>query len=91
MVQMTTGAGGASCSQASTTNLITIWATDSYSIPLSKTVSFVVTVGQCLQLGLGSTVVQVKQTSSVPVSVISTVNLTNLSFTVAPPIYYRAR
>src|ERR1035441_4119989 len=72
-----------SCSQGSTTNVVTIWATDSYSIPLSNSVSFVVTVGECLQLGVGSTVLQIGQTSSVPVSIISTLGLTNLSFTIA--------
>jgi len=74
-----------SCDQASTTNLITIWATDSYGIALSNSVSFVVAVGECLQIGVGSTVLQVGQTSSVPVSIISTLNLTNLSFTIVYP------
>jgi hypothetical protein len=74
-----------SCAQASTTNLITIWATDHYSIPLSSSVSFVVIVSECLQVGVGSTVMQVGTTSSVPVSVISTLGLTNLSFAVAYP------
>jgi hypothetical protein len=73
------------CSQASTTNVVTIWVTDSYSIPLSNSVSFVVVVGECLQVGVGSTVLQVGQTSSVPVSIISTLGLTNLSFTIAYP------
>ena len=74
-----------SCSQASTTNPVTIWATDNYSIPLSNSMSFVVIVGECLQMGVGSTVLQIGQTSSVPVSIISTLGLTNLSFTVAYP------
>jgi hypothetical protein len=65
--------------------LITIWATDSYSIPLSNSVSFVVAVGECLQLGIGSTVMQVGQTSSVPVNLVSTLGLTNLSFVLAYP------
>ena len=74
-----------SCAQASTTNLITIWATDNYSIPLSNSVSFVVVVSECLEVGVGSTVMQIGTTSSVPVSVISTLGLTNLSFAVAYP------
>lgn len=74
-----------SCEQASTTNVITIWATDSYGIPLSNAVSFVVAVSECLQLNVGSTVLQVGQTSSVPVSIISTLNLTNLSFSITYP------
>jgi hypothetical protein len=74
-----------SCAQASTTNIITIWATDNYIIPLSNSVSFVVAVSECLQVSIGSTVMQVGTTSSVPVSVISTLGLTNLSFIVAYP------
>jgi len=74
-----------SCAQASTTNLITVWATDSYRIPLSNSVSFVAVVSECLQVSLGSTVMQVGTTSSVPVSVISPLGLTNLSFIVAYP------
>jgi hypothetical protein len=65
--------------------VVTIWAADSYSIPLSNSVSFVVTVGECLQLGIDSTVLQVGQTSSVAVSIISTLGLTNLSFNVTYP------
>jgi hypothetical protein len=76
------------CAQASTTNLITIWATDSYSIPLSNSVSFVVVVGDCLQISVGSTVMQVGTTSSVPASLISTLGLTNVTFVVACPTNY---
>ena len=74
-----------SCGQGSTTNVIRIWATDSYGIPLSNSVSFVVAVSECLQLNVGSTVLQVGQTSSVPLGIVSTLNLTNLSFTVVYP------
>jgi RHS repeat-associated protein len=74
-----------SCAQASTTNLITVWATDSYTIPLSNSVSFIVSVSECLQVSVGSTVMQVGTTSSVPISVISTLDLTNLNLTLAYP------
>jgi hypothetical protein len=74
-----------SCAQASTTNLITVWATDSYCTPLSNSVSFVIVVSDCLEVSVGSTVMQVGTTSSVPVSVISTLGLTNLSFVIAYP------
>jgi hypothetical protein len=74
-----------SCDQATTTNLITIWATDRYAIPLSNSISFVVSVGECLQLGIGSTIVPAGQTSSVPVNLISTLPLTNLSFILVYP------
>jgi hypothetical protein len=58
---------------------------DSYTIPLSNSVSFLVTVSDCLQVGLGSTVMQVGTTSTVPVRVISTLGLTNLAFAVTYP------
>ncbi|MCX6925470.1 MAG: hypothetical protein NT154_20020 [Verrucomicrobia bacterium] len=74
-----------SCGQGSTTNVVTIWATDNYRIPLSNSISFLVAVSECLQLNVGSTVLQVGQTSSVPVSIISTLNLTNLSFSIVYP------
>jgi hypothetical protein len=73
------------CDEASTTNLIAVWATDSYSTPLSNSVSFTVVVSDCLQVSIGSTVMQVGTTSSVPASVISPLGLTNLSFTVVYP------
>ena len=47
------------CAQGSTTNLITIWATDSGTPPLSSSMSFVVVVSECIQVGIGSTVMQV--------------------------------
>lgn len=74
-----------SCAQGSTTNTITIWATDSGTPPESSSVTFTVKVPECIQAGLGSTVMQVGQTSSVPVVLLSTVALTNMSFTVPFP------
>ena len=73
------------CAQGSTTNLITIWATDSSTPPLSNSMSFVVVVSECIQVGIGSTVMQVGQTSSVAVTLLSTVGLTNLSWTLVCP------
>jgi hypothetical protein len=55
------------CAQGSTTNLITIWTTDSGTPPLSNWVSFLVTVPECIEARLGSTVMLAGQTSSVPV------------------------
>ena len=73
------------CQEGSSTNQITILATDSSSPPLTGSMTFVVTVGDCLQIGLGSTVMQVGTTSSVPVNLITSVALSNLSFTVIYP------
>jgi hypothetical protein len=73
------------CDQGSTTNLITILATDNGNPPLSNSVVFAVSVGECVQVSIGSTVMQIGTTSSVPVNLLSTVALTNLSFTVSYP------
>ena len=73
------------CAQGSTTNLITIWATDIDAPTLSNSVTFAVVVSECVQVSIGSTVMQVGTTSSVPVNLLSTVALTNLSFTLSYP------
>ena len=73
------------CAQGSTTNLIKVWATDSGTPPMSNSVTFTVAVSECLQVSIGSTVVQIGQTSSVPVNLLSTVALTNLNFTLTFP------
>ena len=73
------------CAQGSTTNLITIWATDNGAPTLSNSVTFAVVVSECVQVSIGSTVMQVGTTSSVPVNLLSTVALTNLSFTLSYP------
>jgi hypothetical protein len=74
------------CAQGSTTNFITIWTTDSGTPPLSNSVSFLVTVPECIEASLGSTVVQTGQTSSVPVNLLSTTSLTNMTFNVLFPM-----
>jgi len=73
------------CAQGSTTNLITIWATDNGLPPLSNSVTFAVVVSECVQVSIGSTVMQIGTTSSVPVNLLSTVALTNLTFTLSYP------
>jgi hypothetical protein len=73
------------CAQGSSTNLITIWATDSSSPPLSNSITFSVIVGQCVQVGIGSTIMQVGQTGGVSVTLLSTVGLTNLNWTLVAP------
>jgi len=76
----------ADCGQGSTTNFITIWATDNGTPPLSNSVSFLVTVPECIKASLGSTVLQTGQTSSVPVNLLSTTSLTNMTFNVLFPM-----
>ncbi len=73
------------CDQGSTTNQITIWATDSGTPPLSNSMTFTVTVSECVQVGIGSTVMQAGQTSGIPVTLLSTVGITNLTFTLSSP------
>ena len=73
------------CAQGSTTNVILIWATDSGTPPLSNAMTFVATVSECVQLGVGSAVVHVGQSSDLPVTLVTTVGITNLSFTLAVP------
>jgi len=73
------------CEQGSTTNLITVWARDSSSPPLSNSMTFSVIVGECVEISIGSSVAQTGQSTCVPVSLVATVGLTNLSFTLAYP------
>jgi hypothetical protein len=74
-----------SCAQGSSTNLITIWATDSSTPPLSNSMSFLVVVSECVQVGVGSTIMQVGQTNGVALTLLSSVGLTNLSWTLVCP------
>ena len=73
------------CVQGSTTNSIQILVTDNGTPPLSSLLTFTVVVGDCVQVGIGSTVVQTGQSASVPVNLLSTVGLTNLNFTLVYP------
>jgi hypothetical protein len=73
------------CEQGNTTNLITVWATDDGVPAASNSMSFTITVGDCLEIGVGSTVVQTGTTGSVPLTVFSSAGVTNLSFTLDYP------
>jgi hypothetical protein len=75
------------CAEGSSTNTITVWATDSGTPPLSNSMTFLVAVSECVQLGVGSAVLQVGQTSGIPVNLFSTVGITNLSFSLAVPAH----
>jgi hypothetical protein len=71
------------CEQGSTSNPITVWATDSSIPPLSNSMTFSVIVGECVEVSIGSNVVQAGQSTCVPVNLVATVGLTNLKFTLA--------
>ncbi|HTV41600.1 MAG TPA: immunoglobulin domain-containing protein [Candidatus Sulfotelmatobacter sp.] len=73
------------CEQGSSNYTITVVATDSSTPPLSGSMTFTVTVGECVQVALGSTAVQIGQTGAVPVTLISSIPLTNLNFTILNP------
>jgi hypothetical protein len=73
------------CAEGSTTNLITVWATDSSTLPLSNSMTFAVTVGECVEISIGSSYQQVGQSTCVPVNLFTTIPLTNLNFTLADP------
>jgi len=68
--------------QGSTTNLITIWAVDSTSPPASNSMSFTVIVGPCVAVTIGSSPVQIGHSVCVPLNFLTTVSLTNLSFSI---------
>jgi hypothetical protein len=73
------------CSQGSSTNLFEVVVTDSGTPPLSATQTFLAFVPECIEASLGTTVMQTGTTSSVPVHLLSTVALTNLTFTIVYP------
>lgn len=73
------------CAQGSSTNRIVIWVTDSSNPPLSNSMTFTVAVGECVQLSIGSTVAQTGQIATVPVTLLSTVGLTNLNWVLLNP------
>jgi len=76
------------CEQGSSTNQITVWVTDSSNPPLSNSMTFSVIVGDCAEIAVGSNVVAGGQSACVPVNLTSSVNLTNLSFSLAYPSGY---
>ena len=73
------------CLEGSSTNAITIWVTDSSTPPQSNFMTFSVVVGQCVQLQLGSTVIQAGTTNGVALNLLSTVGLTNLTWNLSDP------
>ena len=69
------------CSQASRTNVITVWVTDSGNTNLLDAVTFQVVVGECVQPQWGRIVMQTCETNQVPLFLLSTVPLTNVEMT----------
>ena len=70
---------------ASTTNLVTIVATDNGVPPLSTNQSFTITVLDYLELTLGNTNLYAGQSSAIPVYLASSDGVTNLVFNVRVP------
>jgi hypothetical protein len=71
--------------QARTTNLFTVNVTDNGLPPLSASWSFLVVVGDYLELDVGSADLLAGQSGCVPLRLLSTATLTNLSFTLGIP------
>jgi hypothetical protein len=74
------------CYQASRSYPITVWVTDSANTNLMDAAFFTVTVGECIVPSLGRQVLQAGSSGRVPVNLISSVPLTNLSMTVEAPV-----
>jgi hypothetical protein len=71
--------------QGRTTNLFTVTVTDNGLPPLSASQSFLVVVGDYLELDVGSADLLAGQSGCVPLRLMSTAPLTNLSFTLGIP------
>jgi hypothetical protein len=72
-------------SDAGTTNLITVRVTDEDAPALTATRTFAVLVKEYIELSVGSAVMEVGQQTNVSVTVVATVPLTSLTFTVEFP------
>ena len=71
--------------QGSTTNLFTVMVTDNGLPPLSASQSFLVVVGDYVELDVGSGDLLAGHSGCVPLRLVSTATLTNLSFTLGIP------
>jgi RHS repeat-associated protein len=69
------------CSNGSTTNLLTVWVTDSARTNISDAVRFTVTVGQCVRPSLGQQILLAGTSGRVPINLVSSLALTNLEMT----------
>ncbi|HTD86525.1 MAG TPA: hypothetical protein VK850_08100, partial [Candidatus Binatia bacterium] len=73
------------CNQGSATHVIRVCVADSTYPTVTSSLAFAIAVPECIQAGLGNTVMLVGTTSSVPVRLLSTTTLTNMSFIVGYP------
>jgi hypothetical protein len=71
--------------QGSTTNLFTVMVTDNGLPPFSASESFLVVVGDYVELDVGSGDLLAGHSGCVPLRLVSTATLTNLSFTLGIP------
>jgi hypothetical protein len=75
-----------SCVQGNSTYAFTVRASDNgLPVNLSATQTFLVTVHECVEASLGNAVVQAGGSNSVAIRLLTTIELTNLSFIVIPP------
>ena len=74
-----------SCVQGSATYPITVWATDNGTPVMSNSMTFLISVGDCVRIGLGDAVVQTGQSTCVPLNLYSSGVLTNVAFTLVSP------
>jgi hypothetical protein len=74
------------CDQGNSTNRVSIRVTDNgLPVHLSATQTFLVTVRECVEASLGNTVMLAGSSNAVSIRLLSTVELTNLAFTVGYP------
>ena len=74
------------CGQGSSTNIVTLWATDVQYPSVSNHMTFLVTVGDCVEVGVGSAALVSGQEACVPVNLqSSSVPLNSLQFTLQFP------
>jgi hypothetical protein len=73
------------CGQGSTNNRFRVLAQDNFDPPGSATNTFQVAVRECVEASLGSVAVRAGDRVCLPLNLLSTVELTNLTFVVAYP------
>lgn len=74
-----------SCEQGRTTNQVTVWVTDSAQTNLSDAAAFQLVVKECLRPQLGTLVLPVGGTGTLPIYLYSTEVLTNIAIKVELP------
>ncbi len=75
-----------SCGEGSSTNRIIVWATDLAYPAVSNSMTFDITVGDCVELSVGSASLQTGQSACVPVTLVSaSVPINDIVFTLQYP------